>query len=83
MLRFGVRDTKCSVTLYARVWIEIRCFCTNPMFSIVTFYARVWIEILLLSRCSISCCCHPLARGWIEISYKANVPYYVHVSSST
>ena len=23
MLRFGVRDTKCSVTLYARVWIEM------------------------------------------------------------
>ena len=23
MLRFGLRDTKCGVTLHARVWIEI------------------------------------------------------------
>ena len=37
---------KCTVTLSARVWIEMAVLATNLAVIKVTLSARVWIEIL-------------------------------------
>ena len=58
---------KNSVTLHARVWIEIRIRKLIIYYVGVTLHARVWIEILLflVGIVKINVTLH--ARVWIEM----------------
>ena len=57
-----------TVTLHARVWIEIVCETTDDIIVTVTLHERVWIEIIPIRRYTQRWHVTLHARVWIEIS---------------
>ena len=59
------------VTLYTRVWIEIRFMTNLQKCVLVTLYTRVWIEIKPPRKAILRGLVTLYTRVWIEITQKS------------